>query len=166
MMRRGLLLLWLLILTGCALDKEESLRKALTSRLYIQETVHFVSTRSCTAAVYSLAKAEFRAPYPSVVSYERALEKIGEGADFLFVIEGASPNEISEGIMSRDLPKGLGLISAGIGPANGCMDARISLGFYRVLMSPQSQLVYMPEKNALLLVYPPERLAFFLRGSV
>lgn len=68
--------------------------------------------------------------------------------------------------MSRDLSNGLGLISSGIGPARDCMDEKIMRGYYRVLMSPAAQMVYLPQENALLLLYPPEKLAFFLRGNV
>jgi len=154
------------LLGGCELDTEESLKKKLSARLYILETMHFTSKSSCTAAVFTLALGEFRKPYPLAETIDRALERIRAQKHVQFALEGLTPNEITEAIMSRDLPNGLGLISAGIGPASDCMDQRISRGYHRVLLSPASQMVYMPEDNALLIVYPPEKLAFFLRGNV
>lgn len=154
------------LLAGCELDTEESLKEQLSARLYILETMHFTSKSSCTAAVFTLALGEFRKPYPLVETLDRALQRIRAQNPVQFALEGLSPNEITEAIMSRDLPSGLGLISAGIGPARDCMDERISRGYHRVLLSPMSQMVYMPADNALLILYPPEKLAFFLRGNV
>ncbi|RFP86126.1 hypothetical protein DZK27_15125 [Rhodobacteraceae bacterium 63075] len=166
-MRRALfagMMLW--VLAGCALDSEESLRRALGTRLYLLDTVHFASKGNCTAAVFTLAKGEFREPFPMVVSVKGALAKLRAGEAAYLHLEGRTPNEISEEIMSHDLPTGLGLISVGIGPAQDCMSDPVSRGYYMVLTSAQSQMVYLPEENALLLLYPPEKLAFFLRGNI
>ena len=156
----------LAVLAGCALDTQESLKKQLSARLYILEVMHFTSKSSCTAAVFTLALGAFRKPYPQARSIDSALERIRGQNQVQFQLDGLSPNEITEAIMSRDLPHGLGLISAGIGPARDCMDARIARGYHRVLLSPLSQMVYLPQDNALLILYPPEKLAFFLRGNV
>ncbi|WP_438991262.1 hypothetical protein [Lentibacter sp.] len=156
----------LAVLAGCELDTEESLKKQLSARLYILEVMHFTSKSSCTAAVFTLALGEFRKPYPLAETLDSALARVRDQKQVQFALEGLSPNEITEAIMSRDLPNGLGLISAGIGPARDCMDARIARGYHRVLLSPVSQMVYLPEENALMILYPPEKLAFFLRGNV
>lgn len=166
-MRRALCAMMMLgMLAGCALDSEDELRRVLGSRLYLLDTVHFSSAGNCTAAVFTLALAEFRAPFPMAVSLEGALDKLEAGEAAHLHLEGLTPNEISEAVMSHDLPTGLGLISAGIGPAQDCMSDPVSRGYYRVLTSVETQMVYLPEENALLLLYPPEKLAFFLRGNI
>ncbi|MCV2891588.1 hypothetical protein [Lentibacter sp. XHP0401] len=159
-------LLAALLTAGCELDREEDVKTLLSSRLYILTTMHFTSKSSCTAAVFTLALGEFRKGYYLAETLDTALERIRDQEPVQFALEGLNPNQITEAIMSRDLSNGLGLISSGIGPARDCMDAKISRGYYRVLLSEQTQMVYLPEENALLLLYPPERLAFFLRGNV
>lgn len=163
------LLMWLtglMLLASCDLDTEETVKAQLASRLYLLDTMHFSSKGTCTAAVFTLALGEFRKPYFTADTLETAMERVRGQKDVLFALKGLTPHEVTEAIMSRDLSNGLGLISSGIGPARDCMDARISRGYYRVLMSEQTQMVYLPEENALLLLYPPEKLAFFLRGNV
>jgi hypothetical protein len=161
-----LALLALVFTASCDLDTEEAVKAQLSGRLYILETMHFTSKGSCTAAVFTLALGEFRKPYPLATSLETAMARVKAQQTVQFALAGLTPHQVSEAIMSRDLSNGLGLISSGIGPARDCMDEKIMRGYYRVLMSPAAQMVYLPQENALLLLYPPEKLAFFLRGNV
>ncbi|MBU2980727.1 hypothetical protein KO498_02765 [Lentibacter algarum] len=159
-------LLALLALTGCKLDSEEALRQRLIRQVYLLDTVHFASSSTCTAAVFTLALAEFRNKFAAAGTVKAALRMIEQGQPVHFYMPEVSPNEISERLMSHNLPSGLGLISAAVGPAQNCMPDQVSRGYFRVLMSPETQLVYLPKDNALLLVYVPEKLAFYLRSNV
>lgn len=165
-MRGPLFCFVILILSGCALDREADLRSVLAKRMYLAETEFFESKTNCTVGVFHLARVQWRKAYPRVSSLRGALDWIRAGDAVQFNMPGLSPNAISQQVISSDLPGGLGLLSTGVGPALDCMDARISRGYYRVLMSPDTITVYDAGQNALLLVYPPERLAFFLRGNV
>ncbi len=156
----------LLALASCDLDKEAELRSTLTQQLYVLETVHFASKSTCTAAVYTLALSEFRKGYAGATSVKTALELIAQGKAVHFIMPGQSPNAISEQVMTGDLPSGLGLMSAAVGPAENCMPEPVARGYFRVLMSPETDLVYLPQDNSILLLYRPEKLAFYLRGNV
>lgn len=159
----------LLLLGGCALDREEDLRDSLSDWLKLAQTRHFFSKPTCTVAIFDLASDQPRKGRGPIrgVTYKQALFLIERGHSILFDMPGVSPNKISEQIMSRNLEMGLGVLSSGIGPVLRCMeDEGIQKGVYRILVSPEARLAYLTEGNALLLIYPPEMLAVFLRGNV
>lgn len=162
---RSVVALWAL-LSGCALDKEAALRQKLSGWVYLSETRHFISKMTCTVAVFDLARPEISSKVPRARSIKTALVRVRNGQPVLFEMPDTSPNTLSEGLMSQDLGKGLGMLSTGVGPVKDCMEAEIADAYYAVLMSPETRTVYDPGGNALLLVYPPENLAFFLRGDV
>ncbi len=159
-------LLALLALGGCDLDSEAELRAVLSHRVYLLDTVHFASKSTCTAGVFTLALSEFRKGYAGVTSISKGVELIEQGVAVHFIMPGHSPNAISEQVMTHDLPHGLGLVSAAVGPAENCMSEPVARGYFRVLMSEETDLVYLPADNSVLLLYRPEKLAFYLRGDV
>lgn len=155
-----------LFLSACALDREQILRDELSAWLFLGETRHFTSTMSCTVAIFDLARSEVSSDVARSLSIETALERIRGGQAVLFEFPGSSPNDISEQLMSHDLGEGLGMLSSGVGPVRDCMEQHVGNAFYAVLMAPQSRAIYDPNGNSIILVYPPENLAFFLRGNV
>jgi hypothetical protein len=46
------------------------------------------------------------------------------------------------------------------------MEDWVARGTLAVLTSPDSEMVYAPAENALLLIYPPEAYAIYLRGTL
>ncbi|KUF12032.1 hypothetical protein AVJ23_05510 [Pseudoponticoccus marisrubri] len=159
----------ILLLAGCALDREDAVREELRRWLLLAETRHFTSKPSCTAAVFALVSASVKmAGGPRRVrNFTEARLLIGQGRAVLFDMPGRSPSEISSGLMARDLAAGLGLLSSGVGPSLACMEQdAIRAGFHAVLTSPQAVTIYDPPNNALILVDPTRRLALFLRGNV
>lgn len=165
--RRGVLVTALASLTSCALDQEDTLRADLSRWLHLGETRYFQSQTSCTAAVFALTEPEFKEERPApAASVATALRRIEANEPVRFVMVGRSPDQISQALMSADLARGLGVLSSGVGPALSCLEDWVSSGVYHVLTSPEAQLVYDPSENALLLVYPPDPLAIYLRGNV
>lgn len=154
------------LLSGCALDEEMALRSQLSKWIYLSETLFFTSEVTCTVAVFDLARPEISSKIPRARSIDTALIRVRKGQPVLFDIAETSPNEISEQLMSRDLGKGLGMLSTGVGPVKDCMADEIAYGYYQILMSPDTRTVYDAAGNALLMVYPPSNLAFFLRGNI
>lgn len=158
----------MLALSGCALDEEEELRDYLKDWVFLAQTKHFVSKSTCTIAVFELAADGLRSAGPRQVdNFREALTYIKKDRAVWFDMPGVTPHQVSRGIMSLDLPTGLGLVSAGVGPALDCIeDPAISNGFHAVITSPQAITIYDPAHNALLMIYPPEMLLLFMRGNV
>lgn len=153
-------------LSGCALDKEAELRQQLAGWVYLAQTRYFSSRMNCTAAVFDLALPVIRATIPRARSIDSAVERLKQGQVIVFDMPETSPHAVSEQLMSRDLVTGLGLLSTGVGPVKDCMEEHIANGYFAVLMSPETLTLYDPAGDALLMVYPPENLAVFLRGNV
>ncbi|MGH1414306.1 MAG: hypothetical protein ACRBB0_12505 [Pelagimonas sp.] len=162
----GLVCVLSALLAGCALDKEADLRRHLSGWIFVAQTRYFTSKMVCTVAVFDLARSEISSKVSRATSIDTALIRVHKGIPVLFDIPDISPNSISEQLMSRDLGKGLGMLSTGVGPAKDCMDDDVAAAYFAVLMSPETRTVYDPAGDALLMVYPPENLAFFLRGNV
>lgn len=157
----------LALLPSCgALDEEEALRADLAQWIYLAQTRYFTSKRNCTVAVFDVARAEVRTVVPRVSSVETALLRIEKGQPVYFRTRQTTPNEISQALMSKNLQKGVGMLTAGTGPTTDCMTDGIAAGYYRILTSDQTLTIYDPAGEALLLVYPPELLAIFLRNSM
>ncbi|MCT4559679.1 MAG: hypothetical protein N4A61_16655 [Pelagimonas sp.] len=158
-----------LSLTACQqLDEEEALRAQLKEWLFLAQTKHFNTKTTCTTAVFELASNAIRSSGPRVVTDLReAVTYLKKERAVLFDLPGMTPSEISEGVMSLDLPTGLGLVSSGVGPYLDCLEeGPIMNGFYAVLTSPETITIYDPAQNALLMIYPPESVALFMRGNV
>lgn len=154
-------------LAACALDREDALRADLSAWVDLAETRHFTSNSSCTVALFTLHSSMLKSDAPPRVnSIDIALTRIAADQPVLFEMPGKSPDAISQDVMSRDLARGIGLISSGIGPTRACMDDWVMRGTYAMLTSSETHMIYAPAMNALLLIYPPEDFALFLRGSV
>ncbi|WP_172329855.1 hypothetical protein [Mangrovicoccus sp. HB161399] len=165
----GALLLLLSVLAGCSLDREDALRAELAPWLSLLGTRQFVSKSSCTLAVFRLETADvaMEGGLQSAMSAGPALDLVAAGVPVIFDFPGRSPTEISEQLMSKDLARGLGLLSSGIGPVLDCAESEvIRKGIYRMLVTRATRMIYVPDGNALILVYPPEKLAVFMRGNV
>ncbi len=159
----------LALLAGCLpLDREEAVRREVGRFVFLAQTRDFRSTATCTAASFEVISDQLRTTGgPVRVSSVRdALPRLQKGQAVAFEIPGASPNAISEALMSLSLPTGLGLVSAVVGPARGCMSEVFRMDVAMVLASPDTVLVYDPGRDAALLLYRPLPIAFFLRGTV
>ncbi|WP_108257844.1 hypothetical protein [Mangrovicoccus ximenensis] len=157
------------LLAGCSLDSEEALRQHLSQWFSLAGTRNFVSKSSCTLAVFHIDQPSvaMEGGLTRASDSKTALELVEAGTPVLFEFPGRSPTEISETLMTEDLARGLGLLSSGIGPVLDCAEGDgIRKGVYRILVSKSARMLYEPDGNALILVYPPERLAVFMRGNV
>lgn len=153
-------------LTGCALDREDALRGALGEWLPLAETRYFYSHSTCTAAVFGLRGLHPGSRVARASSMDEALRLLNKGRVVWFDLPGQSPNTISEKVMSSDLGRGLGLLSNAVGPAQRCMENALGRHFYRILTTPEAQLIFDPAGKAVILISPADRAAVFLRGNV
>lgn len=156
----------LAVLAACDQTTEPALRDRLGGWFDLGATQYFNARSSCTAAVFDLARPGL--PMLAVATDDAsAVALVIRGEPFLFDLGGLSPDAISRRLMSADLSPGLGLLSAGIGPARDCMkDDRASAGYFAALMSKQTRTIYDPARDSLVLVHAPSRLVFYLRGTV
>lgn len=155
-------------LAGCTLDKEEKLRAELASWLELKETLEFSSKATCTAAVFRLETTDISDRISRVNSVDTAVQYLKGGRTVVFDMPDASPNTVSEWVMTGNLETGLGLLSNGVGPAQRCLSDRAGIAFYNAIMSPEARMVYDPEGNAMTVVHVQSEvpLAIFLRGNV
>ncbi|MFW2587650.1 hypothetical protein [Sagittula sp. SSi028] len=164
---RVVLLSALLLLAGCGpLDREETLREELASYFYISKTLRFESQGQCTAAIFQLVSQGTRRPVAVVSDVRAGLRLIKQGRVVAFDVTDATPNEVSEQVMSISLEEGVGLISSFIGPAMECMDDQFQIDAYYALTTPDTLAIYDPAANAFMMLHRPNRLLFFMRGTI
>lgn len=159
----------LAVLPGCfALDEEPALRDEVAQWVFLAQTRGFTSRRTCTAASFDVISDQLRVTGGPVrvTSVREGVQALKAGRAVAFDLPGRSPAEISEEVSSLDLPQGLGLISSVVGPSRSCIAKVFATDLHRVLMSPDTLMVYDPGGNAVLFLYRPMPVVFFLRGNV
>ncbi len=159
----------LALLPGCfSLDEEDSVRGQLAEWVFLAQTREFTSRPTCTAARFEVISDQLRSTGGPrrVTTVREALPLLKAGRAVAFDLPGVSPAQVSEQLSSLDLPQGLGLISAVIGPSRACMEDVFAADLHAVLMSPDTLMIYDPGGNAVLLLYRPMPIAFFVRGNV
>ncbi len=160
------LLAALAVLSSCAQEEEAELRARLAGWIYLGETRHFASRRRCTVGVFDVALPAYRTAPARARSVSGAARHIAQGTPVVFDLHGRSPDALSSELMSEDLHSGLGLISNALRAGEECLEGDMAVGFYRVITSEQTLLLYDPRHGALVLLYPPEHLALYMRGTV
>ncbi|UWQ77867.1 hypothetical protein K3725_11095 [Leisingera sp. S132] len=159
------LLTALAVLSGCALDKEEALRAQLSAWVELGETFFFQSSMSCTAAVFHTAE---NPRITSLVDRARSLntgmKMLETGKPVMFAVAGKSPNTVTEEIMSRDLPQGLGVLNSGLAGV-GCMTDLVKSVYYQAIRNPGSSLVFVPETGAMVVLDKQAMALIYVRGN-
>ena len=167
--RKGWIIAVSLFLSACfAIDTEDAARDLAGRWVFLGATRSFVSQDTCTVARFSLTSDTVRGtggPKP-VRSIDAAVKALKADVTVLFDMPGATPNQISEALMTSNLFEGLGLLSSFVGPSRRCMDDTYAAAVAVALMSPEARLIYDPVTNAMLMLYPPGSEAFFLRGNL
>lgn len=155
----------LMILSACALDKEEALRSQLSAWVELGETYFFQSSSSCTAAVFHTAEN------PRLTSLLEHARSLNTGMQLLeakqpvvFAISGKSPNAVTEDIMSRDLPQGLGVLNSGLAGVS-CMSDLVKSIYYQAIRNPTSQLLFVPDSNAMVVLDKQAMALIYVRGN-
>ncbi|WP_138470812.1 hypothetical protein [Poseidonocella sp. HB161398] len=169
LIRAAMLIAALPVLPGCTLDREAALREELSAWLALQDTLYFRSRSSCTAALFALEteRVQFAGGLSRAGGTATGLALIERGVPVYFDLMAMSPSEISEGLMTRDLARGIGLLSSGLGPVLDCAGSgEEKARIIEMFVSTRTRLIYVPGGNALILVSRPDRVAAFLRGNV
>ncbi len=152
-------------LTGCAQDRESAVREELGQWLILGETLYFESSIECTAAVFVLRGAEIRETIPVVALITPGIRFLKEGRAVAFDVPDVSPSDISETIMSTDLPTGIGLLSSGVAAKN-CMGEDTRDSYLAALTASGAVLIFDPSGNGLAVLDRAGKRVFFARGGV
>lgn len=155
----------LLGLAACALDREAEVRAQLGGWMPLGDTLYFESKLECTAGVFATQADFLQGKVRTVSTLHDGLAALGKEATVAFELEGMTPDQVSQAVMSADLPKGLGVLSSGLS-ARACMDEDTKSAYLGALKSPAALLVFAPENNALVILDRDGRQVFFARGDV
>ncbi|GGB22294.1 hypothetical protein [Allosediminivita pacifica] len=166
LIRLTLALASLAALASCAQEREAELRARLDGWVYLGRTLHFESRFRCTAAVFEVALPIYRSAPARARSISGAVKHLHLGRPVIFDLVGRSPDALSSELMSTELSSGLGLVSNALRAGEDCLEGEMAAGFFRVITSEDALLLYDPENGALVLLYPPEHLALYMRGDV
>ncbi|KIC11495.1 hypothetical protein RA19_05480 [Leisingera sp. ANG-M1] len=153
------------LLTGCTLDKEEEVRMLLSEWTEIGETFFFESSSSCTAAVFHTSEApRITSLLDRARSVETGMKMLAGGKPVVFRVSGKSPNAVTEAIMSRNLPQGIGILNSGLAGVN-CMNEVVKGVYYRAILNPESNLVFVPESHAMVVLDKQAMAMIYVRGD-
>lgn len=161
---RGLAVLGLLGLAGCAMDGEDEVRAQAETWAALGDTIYFESKWTCTAAVFALEETRIRSFITKVRKVDRGLRLVGEGDTVAFAIDGLTPNGVSEAVMSADLPKGISVLTSGVS-ARDCMEGTVPSAYLSALNDPQAILIFAPENKAMAVLDRRNKRLFYARGD-
>lgn len=152
-----------LTLVGCDLDRESDVRASVEDWVKIGETLYFVSRSSCTAALFDVKSTRISSVLKKVRSLEAALRAVKGVQPIAFEIAGSSPTQVTEDIMTADLPTGLGLLTAGTS-AKACMADEMGNAYYNALLDPTSIMIFDPELRSVAVFDNRNKRLFYSHG--
>nr|WP_255734544.1 hypothetical protein [Epibacterium sp. MM17-32] len=151
------------VLLGCSLDQEEEVRAQVQDWVKLGETYYFFSRVNCTAALFEVKASRISSMVKKVRNVDAGMRAITEGEAVAFEIPGMSPTVVTEKIMTRDLPQGLGVLSSGTG-GKDCMAIEMEEAYFNALLDPTSVLIFEPEEKFMAVFDRRNRRLFFSRG--
>ncbi|MBE1294966.1 hypothetical protein [Phycobacter azelaicus] len=154
----------MLLLSACALDKEEEVRAHVSPWVKLGDTYFFESSSSCTAAVFHTESPRISSLVSKARSVSTGMKMLSEGKPVAFDVGGKTPNMLTEDIMSRDLPQGISVLNSGLAGAN-CMSELVKSIYYQAIMNPQSRLIFDPEGDAMIVVDRQAGALIYVRGN-
>ncbi len=154
----------LLLLAGCTLDKEEEVRARLADWVMLGDTYFFESNSGCTAAVFHTESPRISSLLEPARSVDTGLKMLAQGQAVVFKVGGKSPNSLVEAIMSRDLPHGISVLNSGLAGVN-CMSELVKSIYHQAIMNPTSNMAFIPEGNAIMVVDTQAKAVIYVRGN-
>lgn len=154
----------LLLLSGCTLDKEQEVRAKLSDWVMLGETYFFESTSGCTAAVFHAESPRISSLLEPARSVDTGLKMLADGQAVVFKVGEKSPNALVEAIMSRDLPHGISVLNSGLAGVN-CMSELVKSIYHQAIMNPTSNMAFIPDGNAIMVVDTQAKAVIYVRGS-
>ena len=150
------------LLSACSLDQETEIRSKLQSWVKLGETFYFYSRVNCTAALFDVKADRISSLIKKAGSIEAGMRAIVEQKVVAFQIAALSPTQVTEQIMTLDLPLGLGVLSSGTG-GKDCMAREMEVAYFNALLDPTS-VIYDPVAKSMAVFDLRNRRLFFSRG--
>jgi len=158
----------MLLLAACGpLDTEQTVLDKAREWVFVDEVIAVHSRKDCTAAAMWLTVPQLR--YSGLIKVRdvrSSLPHLEKGRAVAFTVADATPNEVSEQLMSMRLFEGLGLLGSFLAPSKRCMDQPMMLAAEIMLHSPDAVFVYDPSAHTVLLADPSRKQALFLRTGI
>lgn len=152
-----------LVLAGCSLDQEEEVRLKIQDWVKLGETKYFFSRVNCTAALFDVKATRITSMVKKVRDIESGMRAITENNPVAFEVGGMSPTQVTEAIMTLDLPQGLGVLASGTG-GKDCMAVEMEEAYYNTLHDPTSVLIFHPEARFMVIFDRRNMRLFYSRG--
>ncbi len=152
-----------LVVSGCSLDQEEEVRSQIQSWVKLGETQYFFSRVNCTAALFEVKATRITSMVKKARDIEAGMRAITENKPVAFEVGGLSPTQVTEAIMTLDLPQGLGVLASGTG-GKDCMAVEMEEAYYNTLHDPTSVLIFHPEAKFMAIFDRRNMRLFFSRG--
>ncbi|WP_417816665.1 hypothetical protein [Tritonibacter scottomollicae] len=151
------------LIAACSLDQEEKVRAQVEDWVKLGETHYFFSRVNCTAALFEVKATRISSMVKKVRDVETGMRMITEGTAVAFEIDGMSPTVVTEQIMTRDLPQGIGVLSSGTS-GKDCMAVEMEEAYFNALLDPTSVLIFEPEEKFMAVFDRRNRRLFYSRG--
>lgn len=152
-----------LALGGCSLDQEEEVRLQIQDWVKLGDTRYFFSRVNCTAALFDVKATRITSMVKKAGDIEAGMRAITENKPVAFEVGGMSPTQVTEAIMTLDLPLGLGVLASGTG-GKDCMAVEMEEAYYNTLHDPTSVLIFHPEARFMAIFDRRNMRLFFSRG--
>ena len=159
--------LFVLVLAGCARDEETALKSRLAAWFYVDDTLYFKSQARCTAAMFRVMSPRTRAILPVQDSVNAAKQAFTSDGLSAFQKPGYSPNDLTDAL----LLKGRGTMGkqalAAAAQAVPCFEGTKAEGYLReALTRPGGLMAYDRQSEGLMVLDPDMRRLFYVAGDV
>lgn len=161
----ALLMLVLIALAGCAMDRERAVRAQLSNWVILRDTVFFRSTLNCTGGVFAVSSDTIKNRIKKVNSIDRGLRFIARDMDVAFKVNGQTPEQVHQALDKADRFAGLVILVSALA-AKDCYGEELSAEFFQVLNAKDAVLMYGPQNRAMALFDRAGDRIFYARGRI
>lgn len=154
-----------LVLSGCVLDDEATVRRQLAQWVVLGDTSYFKSQRQCTAGVFLTKAQNVKSRISKARSIGHALRVINKGNAVAFRVNGMTPGEVHKQLDMANRTIGLGMLTSGLG-GRKCLTPALQDEFALALRRKDVVVLYDPKNHALALFERTSKRVFYARGDV
>lgn len=155
----------LVVLSGCVMDSEDTVRQLTARVTHPGNLVYFESRQTCTAAVYQAKNGEATFNVPITRSADDALDMADKRIAVAFDDPETSPNDFTRYAASNRAPASMRIVAAGTA-ALKCMPDDVQVAYFAALTAPGSVTVIDLAQSSLVIVDRMTGHIFTVRGDL